>query len=137
LANSNDVPTTSPSASTLYYNSTFILESENYAFEQASIGGSASSGSVTSGSGNPPVSLAMGGYTQGILIVAYKNAGNSGVTMMPWGFSSLSFPLTFGNSPINQSWIATDLRQVEINGVSYQATLSLWSTQSYGGTSLP
>jgi hypothetical protein len=137
LANSNDVPTTSTSASTLYYNSTFIFESENYAFEQTSIGGSAASGSVTSGSGNQPVSMTMNGYTPGILVVAYKNAGNSGVTMMPWGFSSLGFSLTFGNFPINQSWIATDLRQVEINGVSYQATLSLWSTQSHGGTSLP
>jgi hypothetical protein len=57
--------------------------------------------------------------------------------MMPWGFSSLGFSLTIGNYPINQSWIATDLRQVEINGVSYQATLSLWSAQSYGGISIP
>jgi hypothetical protein len=137
LANSNDIPTTSTSASTLFYNSTFIFESENYAFEQTSIGGPNAAGSVTSGSGNPPVSITMGGYTPGILVVAYKNAGNSGVTLMPWGFSSLGFSLTFGNLPINQSWIATDLRQVEINGVSYQATLSLWSVQSYGGISLP
>lgn len=137
LANSNDVPKTSANADTMYYNSTFIFESENYAFEQASIGSPNSSGSVTSGSGNLPASISMSGYTPGILVVAYKDAGDSGVSMAPWGFSSLAFSLTFGNSPINQSWIATDLRQVEINGVSYQATLSLWSTQSYGGTSLP
>jgi hypothetical protein len=133
LANSNDVPTTSASNNALYYNSTFIFESENYAFEQTSIGSSNSFGSVTSGPGYSPVSITMSGYTPGILVVAYKNAGNSGVVMMPWGFSSLGFSLTLGTPPINQSWIATDLRQVEINGVSYQATLSLWSTQSYGG----
>ncbi|HMK94998.1 MAG TPA: hypothetical protein VK536_06300 [Candidatus Limnocylindrales bacterium] len=136
LANSNDVPTTSTSASTLYYNSTFIFESENYQFEQGSIGGS-SSGSVTSGPGNLPPSISMGDYTPGVLVIAYKNAGNSGVAMMPWGFSSLGFSLTFGKLPVNQSWIATDMRQVEINSVSYQATLYLWSTQSYGGIALP
>jgi hypothetical protein len=137
LANSNDVPVTSTKDTPLYYNSTFIFESENYAFEQTSIGGSSSSGLLHSGPGYSPATISMGSYTPGILMIAYSNAANSGVTMMPWGFSSLGFSLTFGNSPVNQSWIATDLRQVEINGVSYQATLSLWSTQSYGSTSLP
>jgi hypothetical protein len=129
LANSNDVPTTSGSASTLFYNSSFIFESQNYAFEQTPIG----NGSVTSGQGNSPGSITMGGYTPGIIAVAYKNADNSGVALLPWGLSSLGFSLTFGNSPINQSWIATDMRQVQINSVSYQVTLSLWSTQSYSG----
>jgi hypothetical protein len=133
LANSNDVPATSTNVDSLSYNSTFIFESENYAFEQTSIGSSNSFGSVKSGSGNSPVSITMSSYTPGILVVAYKNSGNSGVVMVPWGFSSLGFSLTFGGTPINQAWIATDLRQVEINGVSYQATLSLWSMQGYGG----
>jgi hypothetical protein len=133
LANSNDVPVTSRSVGTLFYNSTFIFESENYAFEQTSLGSSSSSGSVTSGPGYSQASISMSSYTPGILVIAYENAGNNGVVMMPWGFSSLGFSLIFGASPINQGWVATDLRQVEINGVSYQAKLSLWSTQSYGG----
>ena len=137
LANSNDVNVTSTKDTPLYYNSTVVFESENYAFEQASIGGSSSSGLLHSGPGYSPATISMGSYTPCILVIAYSNAANSGVTMMPWGFSSLGFSLTFGNFPVNQPWIATDLRQVEINGVSYQATLSLWSTQSYGGTSLP
>jgi len=130
LANSNDVPVTSANADSLSYNSTFIFESGNYAFEQTSVGSSNSFGSVKSGSGNLPVSITMSSYAPGILVIAYKNAGNSGVVMVPWGFSSLGFSLTFGETSINQEWIATDLRQVEINGVSYQATLSLWSIQS-------
>lgn len=131
LANSNDVPQTSATASALYYNSTFIFESDNYAFEQASMGNS--NGIVTSGPGNLPGSIAMSGYTPGIILVAYKSAdnSNSGVALVPWGFSSLGFSLTFGESPVSQPWISTDMRQVVINGVSYQATLSLWSTQSY------
>jgi hypothetical protein len=137
LANSNDVPVNSTTDTPLNYTSTFIFESENYAFEQTPIGGSSSSGVLHSGKGYLPATISMGSYTPGILVIAYSNGANSGVAMMPWGFSSLGFSLTFGNFPANQSWIATDLRQVEINGVSYQATLSLWSTQSYGGTSLP
>ncbi len=75
----------------------------------------------------------MGSYTPGILAIGYDNAGNNGVVMMPWGFSSLGFSLKFGGNPINQSWVATDLRQVQINGISYQAKLSLWSIQGYQG----
>ena len=76
----------------------------------------------------------MSSNTQGILVIAYSNSGNSGVVMMPWGFSALGFPMTFGGTPINQGWVATDLRQVQINGVSYQAQLSLWSVQGYQET---
>ena len=133
LANSKDVQLTSTNAVSMNYNTTFIFESGNYAFEETSLASSYSSGSVTSGPGNPPVSLSMSSYTPGILVIAYENTGNNGIVLMPWGFSSLGFSLKFGGTPINQGWVATDIRQVEINSVSYQATLSLWGTQSHGG----
>ena len=128
LANSGDVPTFN-NANTLYYNTTFILESQNYAIQETLLGSSNAYGSVTSGPGNLPGTISMGSYTPGILVIAYDNSGNSGVVMMPWGFSSLGFSLTFGGTPLNHGWVATDLRQVQINGVSYQAKLSLWSVQ--------
>ena len=131
LAHSDDVPNTSTSANTLYYNTTFILESQNYAIQETSLGSSNPSGSVTSGPGNPPTSISMGSYTPGILVIAYDNSGNSGVVMMPWGFSSLGFSMIFGGTPLNHGWVATDLRQVQINGVSYQVKLSLWSEKGY------
>ena len=130
LANSYDVPPTSTKGNILYYNTTFILESQNYAIQETLLGSSNSSGSVTSGTGNSPI-ISMGSYTPGILVIAYDNSGNSGVVMMPWGFSSLGFSMTFGGTPLNHGWVATDLRQVQINGVSYQAKLSLWSVQGY------
>ena len=130
LAHSDDIPNTSTTANTLYYNTTFILESQNYAIQETSLGSSNTSGSVTSGPGNP-ISISMGSYTPGILVIAYDNSGNSGVVMMPWGFSSLGFSMIFGGTQLNHGWVATDLRQVQINGVSYQAKLSLWSEQSY------
>lgn len=131
LAHSDDVPLDSTHADTLFYNSTFILESQNYAIQQTSIGSASSSGSVTSGTGNSPTSITMESYTSGILVLAYNSLGNNGVVMMPWGFGSLGFSMTFGGSPINQGWVATDIRQVQINGVSYQAKLSLWNAQGY------
>jgi hypothetical protein len=133
LAHSDDIPNNSTTATTLYYNSSFILESQSYALQQTSIGSSNTFGSVTSGTGNEPVSISIGSYTPGILVIAYSNAGNNGVVMMPWGFSSLCFPLKFGGNPINQGWVSTDMRQVQINGVSYQAKLSLWSIQNNQG----
>jgi hypothetical protein len=50
---------------------------------------------------------------------------------MPWGISSLSFPVVFGGNPLVREWVATDMRQVTVNGVSYQAKLALWSQQGY------
>ena len=50
-----------------------------------------------------------------------------GIVVMPWGLSSLAFPITFGGDPKNASWVATDIRQVMVNGIAYQAKLSVWS----------
>jgi len=46
---------------------------------------------------------------------------------MPWGLSSLSCPITFGGEPSSQEWVSTDMRQVTVNGVAYQAKLAIWS----------
>jgi hypothetical protein len=135
LAHSDDIPNDSTTANTMYYNSSFIMESQNYALQQTLIGSSNSIGTVTSGTGNSPVSISMGSYTPGILVIAYSNNGNNGITMVPWGFSSLGFSMKFGVTPINQGWVATDLRQVQISGISYQAKLSLWSLQGNQGVS--
>jgi hypothetical protein len=35
--------------------------------------------------------------------------------------------VVFGGDPTGQEWVATDIRQVTVNGVAYQAKLALWS----------
>ena len=50
---------------------------------------------------------------------------------MPWQIQTLSFNITFGDDPSNQEWVATDLRQVLIGEVPYQAKLALWSLKGY------
>ena len=52
--------------------------------------------------------------------------------MMPWGISSLGFPVTFGENPSGQEWVATDIRQVLVNKVAYRVQLALWSLGGYG-----
>jgi hypothetical protein len=70
-----------------------------------------------------------------MLIVTYcKNSNESGITMMPWGISSMAFPIAFGDNSIQttaKEWVATDIRQVMVDNVAYQAKLSLWSLTGY------
>jgi hypothetical protein len=68
----------------------------------------------------------------GILIIAYNGTSTKGgFVMMPWGISTLSFAVTFGGDPTNMEWVSTDMRQVTVNGVAYQARLAIWSYKGY------
>ena len=51
---------------------------------------------------------------------------------MPWGINSLALPVTFGGNPAGQNWVTTDIRQVTVGGIAYQAKLSLWSSNGNG-----
>jgi hypothetical protein len=67
----------------------------------------------------------------GILIITYKSATEGGVVMMPWGVSSLAFPVVFGGNPSQQEWVATDMRQVTVGGIAYQAKIAVWNLEGY------
>jgi Tfp pilus assembly protein PilV len=68
----------------------------------------------------------------GVLVVAYSTgASTSGVVVMPWGFSPLGFSVTFGGQPGQQEWVSTDLRQVLVNNIPYQAKLMFWSNEGH------
>ncbi|MGF3522724.1 MAG: hypothetical protein ACQXXJ_06475, partial [Candidatus Bathyarchaeia archaeon] len=74
--------------------------------------------------------LTISTQSSGILIVTYsKSQRENGAVIMPWGISSLAFPVTFGGEPANQEWVATDMRHVTVNGIAYQAKLSMWSLE--------
>jgi hypothetical protein len=69
----------------------------------------------------------------GVLVVAFsKSALESGIVVMPWGLSSLGFTATIGGQHPSPNWVSTDMRQVLVNDMQYQAKLALWSS-SYGG----
>ena len=133
LAHSYDLNDSGPAGFTLQYNATFVICKEDFTLGELSLNPSSSSGivgSITSGVGNPYVPITMPACTTGILIVTYQeNSSAGGIMMMPWGISALAFPVTFGGNPQQQEWVITDLRQVMIDNVSYQAKLSMWSYQ--------
>ena len=133
LAHNYDLNNSNPAQYSLKYNATFVISTEDYTLSELSLGSPSSQGIVTSGVGNPYPSIPLPTCTTGILIVTYQQEGSTqgGVVMMPWGISSLAFPVTFGGNPQGQDWVATDIRQVTIGGIAYQAKLALWNTSGY------
>jgi len=142
LAHNYDLNNSGPAGFSLKYNATFVISKQDYTLSELSLGSPNSQGivgTVTSGIGNPYPSISMPTRTTGILIVTYQasqsEGGKGGVVMMPWGISSLAFPVTFGGNPQQQEWVATDMRQVTVGNIAYQAKLSLWSYQQVQVTS--
>jgi hypothetical protein len=132
LANSLDVYGGSNPAA-IEYNATFILPTQDFALREMPLDNA--SGDLDFGPGKPLGNIAVPTNNTGIsgvLAITYeKDQANSGIVLMPWGISSLSFPVVFGGNPLVREWVATDMRQVTVNGVSYQAKLALWSQQGY------
>jgi hypothetical protein len=118
------------SSAPLGYNATFILLAQDFTLQQLQLGNT--SGSISAGTyGSITVPTNNTGIP-GILAVAFEaNPASSGVVLMPWGISALSFPVVFGANPLSKEWVATDIRQVTVNGVSYQAKLAVWSLEGY------
>jgi hypothetical protein len=128
-AGHNDPPT---GMGRLYYNASFYVLPDNF----APIRAGDFAGFVDSGSGTPYQSLRISANNQtGFLIVAYSDGSGCGMTIIPLGVGTIGIPVTFGNDPSGEEWVATDIRQVLIGDIAYQAKLSLWSLQGYQGVS--
>jgi hypothetical protein len=117
---------------TLYYNATFLPMSDMTKMSlNNGTSGSWVCGSLDAAS-RPMDSLVLDTRNLGVLVVAYSTGAiASGVVVMPWGFSSLGFSVTFGGQPGEHDWVSTDLRQVLVNNVPYQAKLLLWSNAGH------
>jgi hypothetical protein len=135
LAHSGDIYEIDDQAA-IHYNATFVLLSEDLTLREMPL--DSKTGKIVGllNSGMDPshayTNLKINTHNPGILIVSYsKSAQESGVVIMPWGISSLAFPVSFGGNQETQEWVATDIRQVLINGVAYQAKLAAWSLEGY------
>jgi hypothetical protein len=134
LAHGDTVGQSSQGYSQLSYNTSFYILTEDYSLRQVVLDSQTACGQLISGggSGQDYVSLTVPNNA-GVLIVTYKDVtGNYGIVLMPWGLGSLAFPLTFGRNPVGQEWVTTDIRQVILDGIAYQAQLSLWQLQGVG-----
>jgi hypothetical protein len=136
LAHSYDVHDLGPPESAVFFNATFVMMTEDFTLREMPMENSTGKvGKIVYGHGTEKTyqNLTIPTFNPGILIVTYKTNNGDGFALMPWGISSMAFPVVFGETSKNREWVATDLRQVVVNGIAYQAKLSLWSLQ---GTSV-
>ncbi|MCL6578475.1 MAG: hypothetical protein K6T73_03700 [Candidatus Bathyarchaeota archaeon] len=113
------------------YNATFVLLAEDFTLREVPLGAD-KVGNVTYGIGKPYKNITIPTHNPGILVITYKkSAVEGGVIMMPWGISAMAFPVVFGEDSSGKEWVATDIRQVIVNDIAYQATLALWSLEGY------
>jgi hypothetical protein len=131
LAHSYDVHYFGPPESEVFYNATFVLMTEDFTLREMPI--TIENDHVVYGHGSEQTyaNLTIPTHNSGILVVTYNSDYGKGVVLMPWGISSLAFPVVFGGDPAKQEWVATDMRQVIVGGIAYQATLALWSLEGY------
>jgi len=134
IAHSYDVHYFGPPVAALTYNATFVLLTEDFTLREMPFDNSTGKvGLVVYGEGKPYGVITIPTYNPGLLIITYrKSAVECGVVLMPWGISSMAFPVTFGGDPVGKEWVATDTRQVIVNNIAYQAKLALWSLEGYG-----
>jgi len=131
LAHSYDVHYFGPPVAEISYNATFVLLTEDFTLREIPLG-AGKVGKVNYGEEWPYGVVTIPTYNPGILVITYrKSAQEGGVVLMPWGLSSMAFPVVFGDDPFSKEWVATDMRQVIVNGIAYQAMLALWSLEGY------
>jgi hypothetical protein len=129
-------PSQPPGYSELSYNASFFILTEDYTLRQVQLNQQNAVGNLSYGSGSELdyTSITVPN-NDGIFIITYKsNSGQFGIILMPWGLGSLAFPLKFGGNPAGQDWVTTDIRQVTVGSITYQAQLGLWNLQGYSRT---
>jgi hypothetical protein len=130
IAHSYDVHLYPQTASEVKYNASFVFLAEDYTLRQIPLENAV--GHVNYGDGKPYDVINIPTDNPGILLITYKKSANQGgIIMMPWGISSLSFPVAFGGDPQMHEWVATDIRQVMVGNIAYQAKIAIWSLQGY------
>jgi len=110
----------------LHFNASFYVLSDNFA--PINVEMTNSTGLVNYGKGGKPYhQIQIPTSNAGFLVVAYCKGNEFGMVIMPWGISTIGVSVTFGGDPSGYSFVATELRQVIVNGISYQVKLAAWS----------
>jgi hypothetical protein len=133
LAHSYNVHEDEHPEATVFFNVTYVLLTEDFTLREMPV--ITDGNKVVYGHGTDQTfgNVTISTHNPGILIISYKTQGvnKDGVVLMPWGISSLAFPVTFGGDPSQQEWVATDMRQVTVGGIAYQAKIAVWSLEGY------
>ena len=132
LAHSWDVHTFPPPGPALHYNATFFRLTEDLELQQVPIPNSTGLLNYAAGTqGKTYNRTQIPTSNPGFLLITYRTGKEYGVTVMPWGISTLGLSVLFGGNPAGNVWVATDLRQVTVGQVAYQAKILCWSLQGY------
>jgi len=108
------------------YNATFFILTSDFQLQQVQIANS--TGLLNSGAGKPYNTTQVPAYEVGLLVISYLTPEDDmGNVILPWGVGTLGVSISFGGDPTGYSFVATELRQVSINDISYQAKVSTWS----------
>ena len=111
----------------VFYNATFLVLTENFGLRQVQIANS--TGQLNYGQGKPYATTQVPASESGILFISYRWGNRFGTVMVPWGIGTLGVSATFGGDPSGYSFVATELRQVTVNGISYQVKLAVWRSE--------
>jgi hypothetical protein len=132
LAHSYNVQTDGDPNATVYYTATYVLLTEDFTLREMPIITAQEHVVYGHGSDQTYGNFTIPTHTLGILVVPYKTTDQKhGVVLMPWGIGSLAFPVSFGGDPAKQEWVSTDMRQVMVGGIAYQAKIAVWSLEGY------
>ncbi len=112
----------------VHYNSTFFSQNADLELQPIEIPNS--TGHLNYGEGKPYQLTQVPPSETGILLIAYRWGNRIGSIMMPWGINTLGVSVKFGGDYTNYTMVATELRQVLINGVSYQIQIATWKLHS-------
>jgi len=128
LAHSWDVHDQGTPVPDYKFNSTFYILTEEFEFQPWPIANS--TGMLNYGSKNYEVTTLPVAHP-GFLLTTYWVGGEYGMSVMPWGIGTLSVSVMFGDNPAGNVWTATDLRQVSVDMMAYQARIICWSLKGY------
>ena len=115
-----------PSAVT--YNATFFILTSDFQLQPVQINNS--TGLLNFGEGKPFYITEIPDSEVGLLVISYrKSAVEMGTVILPWGVGALGVSVSFGagSAPSGYDFVATELRQVTIDGISYHVKVSTWS----------
>lgn len=136
IAHSYNVHVDPGNEATVRFNATYVLLAEDFKLREMQILDDVekivyAAGGEAQGSAQTYIDLTIPTHNPGFIIIPYRAANSMGVVLMPWGLSAMAFPVVFGGDPSQQEWVATDMRQVTVGGITYQARISLWSLEGY------
>jgi hypothetical protein len=115
--------------SALNFNATFYLLPDSFSPIKVDILNSTQT--VDFNAGKPFYAVRIPTSNVGFLIVTYWSGTQYGMVVMPWGIGVIGLSAVFGDNPSGKEWVATNMRQVVVTDVAYQAKLALWSLEGH------